>query len=39
MLGKVRWMAASGLERKTKPKAYVDKVDKLVEQVETDSPS
>lgn len=36
VLGKVRWMSAGGLERKSDPKAYVAKVDKLVDQVETD---
>ncbi len=34
VLGKVRWMSAGGLERKADPKAYVEKVDKLAEQVE-----
>ncbi len=34
VIGKVRWMSAGGLERKSKPKEYVTKVDALVEQVE-----
>lgn len=34
VLGKVRWMSAGGLERKSKPKEYVAKVEALVAQVE-----
>ena len=34
VLGKVRYMSAGGLERKAKPKAYVEKVDKLIAQGE-----
>lgn len=30
VLGKVRWMSADGLERKADPQAYVEKVDRLV---------
>ena len=30
--GKVRYMSAGGLERKTKPKEYVEKVDNLIEE-------
>jgi deoxyribodipyrimidine photo-lyase len=30
--GKVRYLSAGGLERKAKPKAYVEKVDELVRQ-------
>ncbi|MBA8794798.1 deoxyribodipyrimidine photo-lyase [Friedmanniella endophytica] len=37
VLGKVRWMSAGGLESKAKPKEYVEKVDRLVEQVEAES--
>ncbi len=36
VLGKVRWMSDSGLERKTKPEEYVQKVDKLVTSVQDD---
>ncbi len=32
VLGKVRYMSAGGLERKAKPDAYVEKVEKLVEE-------
>jgi deoxyribodipyrimidine photo-lyase len=34
VFGKVRYMNAAGLERKCDPEAYVDKVDRLVEEVE-----
>ena len=34
VIGKVRWMSAGGLERKSKPKEYVEKVDALVEKLE-----
>jgi len=34
VLGKVRWMSAGGLERKSKPKEYVAKVDALIAKVE-----
>jgi deoxyribodipyrimidine photo-lyase len=34
VFGKVRYMNAQGLERKADPKAYVEKVDALVEEVE-----
>ena len=33
VFGKVRYMNANGLERKAKPKQYVEKVEKLVEEV------
>ncbi len=32
VFGKVRYMSAGGLERKAKPKAYIEKVDALVEE-------
>ena len=32
VLGKIRYMSAGGLERKAKPKEYVEKVDRLVEE-------
>ncbi len=32
VFGKVRYMAASGLERKAKPGEYVEKVDRMVEE-------
>jgi deoxyribodipyrimidine photo-lyase len=35
VFGKVRYMAASGLERKTEPEEYVEKVDRLVREVES----
>jgi deoxyribodipyrimidine photo-lyase len=34
VFGKVRYMSAGGLERKADPEAYVEKVQKLVEQVD-----
>ena len=34
VFGTVRYMAATGLERKTDPNAYVEKVDALIEQVQ-----
>ncbi len=34
IFGKVRYMAASGLERKAEPEAYVEKVDRLARRVE-----
>ena len=34
VFGKIRYMSKGGLERKAKPKEYVDKVDRLVEEVE-----
>ncbi|BAM02604.1 deoxyribodipyrimidine photo-lyase [Phycisphaera mikurensis] len=34
IFGKVRYMNRNGLERKAKPKAYVEKVDRLVEEAE-----
>ena len=36
VLGKVRYMSSGGLERKTKPREYVEKVDKLVERVSSE---
>ncbi|MGI8859346.1 MAG: deoxyribodipyrimidine photo-lyase [Rubrobacteraceae bacterium] len=33
VFGKVRYMAASGLERKTKPRQYVEKMEKRVEEI------
>jgi deoxyribodipyrimidine photo-lyase len=32
VLGKIRYMSAVGLERKAKPKEYVEKVERLVEE-------
>ena len=32
VLGKVRYMSAGGLERKSRPKEYVEKVERLVEE-------
>ena len=37
VFGTVRYMNAAGLERKTDPKAYVEKVEKIAEQVESES--
>ena len=34
VFGKVRYMSAEGLKRKAKPKAYVEKVDRLIEEDE-----
>jgi deoxyribodipyrimidine photo-lyase len=34
VFGKVRYMNAEGLERKADPRAYVEKVDALVQQVQ-----
>ena len=34
VFGKVRYMSAEGLKRKAKPEAYVEKVDRLIEEEE-----
>ena len=39
VFGKVRYMSAGGLERKSKPKEYVEKVDRLVEENRAEGPA
>ncbi len=37
VFGKVRYMSAGGLERKTKPEEYVEKVERLIEEGRAES--